>query len=91
VVQEDLDGRHRTRRRAVKQDRPAVGQVVGERSPRGSSEQADPFLAALAHDTDLATSQVERSEIGRGQLADAQARGVRGLDDRAIAQREGDV
>ena len=52
------------------------------------AQQPDPLLAALAHDPHLAAPQVEGGELGRGQLADPQTRGVRGLDERPVAQGE---
>ena len=57
----------------------------------GRPEQPDPLLATLAEDPDLAAAQVERAEIRGGQLADPQAGGVGGLDERPVAQREGGV
>ena len=48
------------RRAPRREDGPAVGQVVVERAPRRPPEQADPLLAALAEDPDLAPPEVER-------------------------------
>ena len=73
---------------ALEQDRPSVLQVVGERGPRRPPEQPDPLLAALAEDPDLAAPEVERPELGGGQLADPQPGGVGGLDERPVAQRQ---
>ena len=55
---------------------------------RRTPEQADPLLAPLAQDPDLAAPEVERTERRRCELADAQAGGVGGLDQRAVAQGE---
>ena len=87
VVQEDL-GRLRGigRRAASRMGRPV--EVRAQRVARGAPEQADPLLAALAEDADLASPQIERPELGRGQLADAQAGRVGRLDEGAVAERE---
>src|SRR5262245_50313129 len=61
---------------------PAVVEVRPQRRPGGSPEQADPLLATLAQHPDLATPQVERAEVGRRQLADAEPGRVGRLDDR---------
>ena len=91
VVQEDLDRRRApSSPRSARTGRPSV-EVGLERVPRGTAEQADPLLAALAHDPDLAAPKVERGQVRRGQLADPQARGIRGLDQRPVPQRERDA
>ena len=88
VIQEDLGGR-RCDATALDQDRPAVLEVAGEGLARRTPQQPDPLLPSLAEHTDLATPEVKRAK-GRGrELADAQAGGVGGLHEGAVAQREG--
>ena len=89
VIQEDLYGRRLADSGSIEQDRPAVLQVGGQGLARRPSEQTDPFLAAFAKDADLAATQVQGAKFGRGQLTDAEARGIRGLDDRPVSQYEG--
>ena len=71
------------------QRRPAVAQVGVERRASRAAEQRDALLAALADDAQLAAAQIEVGQPRRGELADAQPGGVRGLDDGQVAQREG--
>src|SRR4051812_28970822 len=75
-------------RSALRQDGPAVGEVGLERVSGGTSEKSDPLLAALAHDPDLAAPEIDGAEVGRSQLADAEARRIRCLDDRSVTQRQ---
>ena len=75
-------------RRAARIGRPSSRYVL-ERGPCRPPEQADPFLAALAQDPDLAAAEIERAEAGRRQLADPQAGRVGRLDNRPVAQRQG--
>ena len=87
----------KTRRRAPRR---RAGVALGARTGRPSSryaaqrlagrpaEQPDPLLAALAQHPDLAAPQVEAAEVRGRELADPQAGGVGGLDERAVAQRE---
>src|SRR6478609_9006833 len=81
MVQEDLGRRRLRGGAALEQDRPAVLEIVLEGLARWTSEQPDPFLASLAEDPDLTTPQVESAERRAGELADAQARGISGLDE----------
>ena len=77
--------------RARELERAPAGRPRGRRRapPCRPAEQPDALLAALADDPDLAAAQVQRAEVGCGELADPQARGVGRLDERPVAQREG--
>ena len=88
VVQEDLGRRRPVAGPALQQHRPAVVEVVGQRGPGRAPEEPDPLLAALAEDPDLAAPEIERTELGGGQLADPQAGRVGRLDQGPVAQRE---
>src|SRR5437867_483300 len=46
--------------------RPAVGEIDVERRPGRPSQQADPLLAALAEDPDLAAAEVQGRQLGGG-------------------------
>src|SRR5664280_1103912 len=63
--------------RAREEHGPPLGEVVGERGTRGTTEHPDPLPAPLAENPDLAPSQVEAAERGGGKLRDAEARSVR--------------
>src|SRR5439155_26230152 len=54
-----------------------------------ATQQPDAFLVSLAHDAQLAASQVEVGHARPGQLRDAQAGGVGRLPEGAIALCEG--
>ena len=88
VVQEDLGRFGGPGRIAIEQDRAAVVEVGGQRRDRRPSQQPDALLAALADDPELAAAEVERAEVRGRELADPQAGGVGGLDERPVAQRE---
>src|ERR1019366_656885 len=89
MVQEDLGGRLALRQRSSEERWAAIRQVGLEGRPGRLSEQPDALLAALAEHPDLAAPEVERPEAGRGQLADPEARGIGGLDDRPVTQCQG--
>src|SRR6478672_12019938 len=73
VVQEQGGRRRGGVRRTGREDRPAAEEVRLERRPRRPAEQPDPLLPALPEDPQLAPAEVERPEIGGGQLTDPQA------------------
>ena len=91
----DGSGRSRSAPAASRRSRAVRAAPAGRRRGRPSSaragrtaEQADPLLAALAEDPDLAAPEIERAEIGRGELADPQAGRIGRLDERPVPQRE---
>ncbi len=65
-----------------------VSQVRLQRLTGGLAQKRHALLAALAQYTKLAARQVKVGEPCRGKLADAQPSGVRGLDQRDVAQRK---
>src|SRR5260221_9465814 len=74
VVQEDRVGLLpglRTRPTAIRRERRAPGiEICLEGRDRRAPEEADPFLATLAADADLASPEIQRRQGGRGHLAD---------------------
>src|SRR5467141_401073 len=90
VVEEDLDRLvvAASTRAARHEDRPAVLEIGRQGGPRRPADQPDPFLAPLAKDPDLAATQIERGEVGRCELADAEARRVGRLDEGPVTERE---
>ncbi len=93
MVQEDLRGREARRVAAAialgDQHRPRILEIRLEGPARRPAEEADPLLAALAHDPDLAPREVEGAQLGGGELADPQPGGIRRLDECSIPQPEG--
>ena len=89
AVQEHLGRRGLIGSPAVQQHGPPVLQVVGQCRLGRPAEEPDSLLATLAEDPDLAAPQVERSECGCRELADAQPRRICRLDQCPIPQREG--
>ncbi len=54
-----------------------------------AADEGDALLPPLPDDAQLATADVQVSQPGCGQLTDAEPRGVRGLDQGEVPQREG--
>ena len=80
-VQEEL------RAVAAVQERAAAAQVAAQRVGRAPAERDDALLAALADRADEALVEVDAAPLEADRLADAQARAVEELDERAVAQR----
>ena len=74
---------------ATGQLRAAALEVAGERLARALAEERDALAVALAGDGELAVREVKVPRIDPRQLADAQARGVEQLQQRAVAQPAG--
>ena len=66
AVEEDHLRLRLPRRAPAGEDRPAVGEIDVERRPGRPSQQADPLLAALAEDPDLAAAEVQGRQLGGG-------------------------
>ena len=74
-------------RAGADEPRPLGREVDRERLLRAPPERHDALLAALAHDRHEALVDPELRARERGGLADAQARRVHELEQRAIAER----
>src|SRR5215212_2759098 len=74
----------------LEENGPAVGEIRLERRARRATEEADPLLPALPEDPELTAAKVERRQVRRRELADPEAGGIGGLDDRPIAERDRD-
>ena len=66
--------------------RAAAGEVAPQRFDRLAADRDDPLLAALA-DRGRAAGRGRRRPVEADRLADAQARAVEQLDERAVAER----
>jgi hypothetical protein len=66
--------------------RPPAAEVAAQRLDRLAAERDDALLVPLPHATDRATLEVDAAPLEADRLADAQARAVQELDERAVAQ-----
>ena len=71
---------------ALVEEGPAAAQVAAERVGGAAAERHDPLLAALADRADEPLLEVDAVSLEADRLADAQARAVEELDERAVAQ-----
>src|SRR5438105_15222650 len=69
--------------------RPSVGEIAAQGVGRLASDRDDPLLRPLAEAADEALLEIHRRPIEADGLADAEARAVEQLDERAVAQRAG--
>src|SRR5579863_1160620 len=69
------------------QRRPCLFQVDAQRVERLAADRHDPFLGSLAVSDQDAGLEVQLAELQRDRLRRAQAAGVHGLEQSAIAQR----